>query len=468
MSKIQAIRYKSFLDVLETEVVRQIHADTLLVLDRAGVNMPHKKVLAALSQAGARVSGTRVFIGEEVLNRALSLCPPCYTLGARDATQALHIDGRTGYLTLDGSGLSVMDPDKGVIRPSTLDDLREATRVADALPQIAFMWPVVAARDCPERVQPLWELYAQIENTTKHIQAMTAVTGLTARGSVEIARAVAGGTDQLRHNPVISSFLCSTSPLSYAYDALDALLVYAEAGIPTGFMTMQIGCATAPSTLYGNLVLGNAEILAGITALQAIAPGTPTFYGSCATVMDLRTGAATCGGPEDFVLQSAACQMARFYHIPSNVGTFATGAKTGGWRCGAENALSGMASALAGADMMCGAGLLDGARVFSFEQLVRDCEIFEMIRRYVQGVDPDPEAALVICRVGTQGHFLAQKHTRQHMRGLWQPSLINRQSGSDNAREFADSIRKNHRALPLEEGLPEEIERIIRTYERQA
>ena len=189
------------------------------------------------------------------------------------------------------------------------------------------------------------------------------VTPRMAEGVVEIARVVGGGREALRRRPVISAFQCSLSPLAYEEGALEAAKIYAEAGIPCGFVVMPISCATAPATAGGLLVQSNAEVLAGIVAQQLLVPGAATFYGSCATAMDLRSGAAACGGPEDLLLQMASAQLARRYGVPSIIGTFATGAKVADWQAGLENGLSAMSSCLAGADLLCGAGLLFGARV---------------------------------------------------------------------------------------------------------
>ena len=65
-----------------------------------------------------------------------------------------------------------------------------------------------------------------------------------AKGVVEIARVVAGGAEELRRRPILSAFQCSLSPLSYEEGALEAARVYAEAGVPCGFVVMPISCAT--------------------------------------------------------------------------------------------------------------------------------------------------------------------------------------------------------------------------------
>ena len=360
--------------------------------------------------------------------------PAQYTLYARNPENDILLDGRYGYMGLDGSGTQILDLETGAARNSTKADLQKVARMADALPQISFLWPAISAQDCPARVQPLHELEVLLTQSSKHVQAMTAVDTLNARGTVEIAAAVAGSPEKLRARPIISNFQCSVSPLTYDRESLEAAFIFAQAGIPVGFLCMPIGCATAPATVAGIAALANAEVLAGITLLQLFYPSAPTFYGSSATMMELRSGGITSGGPEDFLLQAAACQLARFYGVPSSVGTFATGAKASNWHAGVENAISGAVSQFAGADMMCGAGLLYGARIFSFEQLLMDCEIYDLLRTVAQGfaVNEQTLALDTIHQTGPQNHFLTTKHTLAHMDKVWQPAVMDRISSWDD------------------------------------
>jgi len=125
---------------------------------------------------------------------------------------------------LDGIGIKIMDLDSGIIRPSTFADLERATRVADALPQISFLWPCLSAQDKPSKVQPLYELYAMLKNSGKHIQAMTAVTSMMAKGSVEMAAAVVGGREKLKIAPILSNFIRQLHKVRE--NILNTLIVY--------------------------------------------------------------------------------------------------------------------------------------------------------------------------------------------------------------------------------------------------
>lgn len=479
---IQSLPKALRLDILSPERLERVHGQTLRVLEDVGIGIPSRTMRLDLAAAGARVDheSAKVFFSPETVAEAMAEAPCEYRLAARLPKYDLTLDGRQGYLSVDGNAPEVLDWQTGERRPSTKEDLGRISRLADGLSEIGLLWQPVTARDVPREVQSLHELHAQLKNSGKHIQMMTAVTAEMAAGVVEIARVVAGGAAELRQRPVISAFQCSLSPLSYESGALEAARVYAEAGVPCGFVVMPISCATAPATAGGLLVQSNAEVLAGIVALQLLAPGAPTFYGSCATAMDLRTGAAACGGPEDLFLQMASAQLARRYGVPSAVGTFATGAKGADWQAGLENGLSGLASCLAGADLLCGAGLLFGARVFSPEEMVMDCEIFSLLRHMVSPatLEIDEDLFAIIDEIGPGGHYLGAAHTLSNMRRQWMPRLFDRTAWEEwvaadrpgpiaAATERMHSILENHEPPPLEEAMEMEILRIIDSHERR-
>ncbi|MCP5110333.1 MAG: hypothetical protein GY953_05815, partial [bacterium] len=302
-----------------------------------------------------------------------------------------------------------------------------------------------------------------------------------ARGVVEIARVVAGGSDELKKRPILSAFVCSLSPLTYESGALETAVVFAEAGVPCGFVAMPITCASAPATVQGTLVQSNAEVLAGLVALQTLVPGAATFYGSCATVMDLWSGAAACGGPEDLFYQMASAELAHHYGIPASVGTFATGAKSPDWQAGLENGLSGMASALAGAELMSGAGLLFGASIFSMEQMLLDTEAFGLLcHLFAAPAQTIDETFLTVMEnVGPGGQFLAERHTVDHMRKLWLPRFFDRRGWEEwdaaerpgprqAAREKLQTLLSTQEPPELlDEKMGEEIQRLILAFEQE-
>jgi len=459
---------------LTPDALAAVRDATLRVLAETGVVVGSPGIRAHLAEAGAHVDGDRVRFTGRFIDAAVALAPRGYLLAARDPACDLPLDGRHGYLSVDGSAAEILDPETDVRRASTAADLALVTRLADALPEIAFLWQGVEAGDVPAPVRPLHELRIQLTDSRKHVQLMTAVTPLAARGAVAMARAVAGGAEALRARPILSSFQVSLSPLQFEGDALDAALVYAEAGVPAGFMVMPIACATAPATPAGVLVQSNAEVLAGIAILETLVPGAPTFYGACSTTLDLRTALVACGGPEDLLFQAALAQLARSYGLPSSIGTFATGAKGADWQAGVENGLSGLVSLLAGAEMLSGAGLLHAARVFALDEMVLDAEIFGLLRHLADGIriSADDLAVEAIGEVGPGGNFLAEDHTLAHMRELWRPRLFDRGTWEGweaagrpgpraRARERVRALLAAHEVPALPDGVPAELDRVV-------
>jgi trimethylamine--corrinoid protein Co-methyltransferase len=272
---------------------------------------------------------------------------------------------------------------------------------------------------------------------------------------------------------------CTTSPLGQDGGSLEAALVAAEAGLPVGFMTMASCATTGPVTLAGNLAVGNAEVLAALALMQMAHPGSPVYYAAAQTASDLRTGAYTGGGPEDFLFGAATNVLADFYRVPLSMGAFATGAKEPDWQAAVDNSLSAFMAISTRADMLLGAGLLHGSRILSYEQLLMDCEIWSILEATFRGIAVTPEtlALDVIRAVGPGGNFLGQRHTRQHMRERWLPQLMDRRPYSaweekrDGARQWAGEkarqILQEVRPQPLDPALERELGRIIAALERE-
>lgn len=467
------------LTILSDKDVRSIHDATLQVLERVGVRFPSRRALEIWSAAGAEVDFERMVVRArgDLIESALKRCPPAYRLAARDPGQDLPLDGNHVYLATDGCGVEVMDLETGKRRTSRLQDVRDIARIADATDQIAFHWVPVSAQDAPAGTRGLHELKAIWENSTKHVQTESIYSTHEAQVAIEMAAMIAGGRQALRERPVLSIMQCTASPLGHDGGSVEAALLAAEAGIPTGFMTMAACLTTGPATLAGNLVVGNAEVIAGTALLQLAFPGAPVFYAAAQTASDLRTGAYTGGGPEDFLFGGATNALSEFYNIPLSMGSFATGAKEPNWQAGIENSLSTLMASLSMADMLLGVGFLHGSRVWSFAEMMLDCEIFNIVRKMLQGIAVNDEtlALEAIAAVGPAGNFLSQSHTRRHMRDIFVPEFMDRrpyaewEAKRDGAQDWALAkarrILSAHEPEPLETRLSQEFERMISSLE---
>ncbi len=482
--RIRTIPIRHRHDVLAPEEVELLHTRSLDILDRVGFTTSNHGLLQAMAEAGQRVDheARRIRLDPAFVEEALAHCPRTYTLGARDPALDLPLDGSAGYLSTDGCPADVIDLDSGERRPGTRRDLAAITRLADALPQIAFLWQSVSANDAPVPVRPIHETHVQLRNTTKHIQQMTAIDPLNARGVVEMARVVAGSDEALRARPIVSNFQCSISPLHWDDGPVECMRIFGEAGIPVGICAMPLAGASAPLSIGGMLAMANAEILSGIAILQTLAPGTPTMHISYASTIDLASGAMnTAWGTDEVFSAMANTQLARRYGIPYSVWVFAPGAKYPDWQAGVQAALSAMAMALSPGHLITGAGSLYDDVVYSLTELVLDAEIFEMVVRLAEGwrVDDEAIALETIEAVGPGGHFLGTPHTLANLRSFLRETVMDRSSweaweqagrpdAARRATERARSILAEHEPEPLPEDVARELDRIVAAYEREA
>jgi len=468
------------LAILTPAEVKKIHDATLWIIEKVGVKFPSKRALDIWSAHGAEVDRERKIVKAkgELIESALKNCPPAYSLAARDSNQDLALDGNHVFVGTDGCGVEVIDIQTGERRMSRLQDVVDIARIADATEEVAFHWVPVSAQDTPPQTRGLHEIKAIWGNSTKHVQTESIYNIHEALAAIEMASMIAGGKDALRKRPVLSLMQCTAPPLGHDGGSLEAALLAAEAGIPTGFMTMSACLTTGPATMAGTLAVGNAEVIAGTALLQLAFPGAPVFYAAAQTASDLRSGAYTGGGPEDFLFGAATNVLSDFYNIPLSMGSFATGAKEPNWQAGIENSLSTFMASIVMSDMLLGVGFLHGSRIWSFAEMMMDCEIFSIIEKMMHGIEVDDETLALdaIAAVGPSGHFLAQKHTRQHMRDLFIPQFMDRrpygewESKKDDARQWAlakaRKILAEHQPDPLDPKLTVEFEKIIKALEK--
>jgi trimethylamine--corrinoid protein Co-methyltransferase len=469
------------INILSGEDIKSIHDKTLEIIESVGVRFPSTHALELWEENGAIVDRESQVIkaSGDIIEGALNKAPSRYTLAARKSSQDLPLDGNHVYLGTDGCGVEVIDLNTGKRRRSKLNDVANIALVADYVDEIAFHWVAVSAQDFPPESRGLHELRAIWENSTKHVQTESVYSIDEAQAAVEMAAMIAGGKLELRQRPPLSIMQCTTSPLGHDGGSLDAALTVAEAGIPVGFMTMASCLTTGPATLAGTIAVGNAEVLSALALIQMAYPGTPVFYAAAQTASDPRTGVYTGGGPEDFLFGAATNVLADYYDIPLSMGAFATGAKEPNWQAGIDNSFSAFMASIVMSDMLLGVGLLHGSRIWSYEQMLMDCEIFDLVRKIMKGIKVDDEAFAMetIKSVGPGGNYLAQKHTLKHMHELWLPKYMDRRTYSvwennqDGAKEWANlealRILETHQPDPLDPNLSSELDKIIASVEHE-
>jgi len=457
--------------ILSDDQLEQLRSATLEILEEVGVNCPSRKALTIYAENGAQVDfeSQVVKLPPDVVLEAMSHAPRFYTMGARSEGHDLRLDGTAMYCATDGCGTETIDFATRKRRSSVKEDVAKMARVSDYLSSVGFYWPIVSAQDHPATA-PLHEMDASFRNTLKHVQTETVMDERMARYAVEMAQVIAGDDTTMRQRPPLSSLVCTIAPLAQDEGGMESALVFAEAGLPVGFMSMANTGSTAPATIAGTVVAADAEIVAAMVLIQMAYPGAPVYHSLMPGVMHPRTGAYLGTTWEAELFYPVGVELAHMWGVPTLAGIFGTDALTPGWQSAAESAACLLLCALCGAETGSGMGLLEGCTVLHPEELVLDTDIYHRVRIDAAGLDTSREGLSldVIKAVGPRGHFLSQRHTRDHMRRR-QFSDLTAQPGAtaryrdpvEVAREKVDWILENHQPEPLGEAQQSELKRIL-------
>lgn len=480
MVEIQPIQPRLRLNVLTTEQVAEIRTATLQVLETIGVHFPSERALDIFADHGAQVDDERqiVRLDSDLVLEAMSHAPRTYTLSGRAEGTDLTLDGTSSYFSTDGCGTETIDMETAEYRSSCKADVAMMAHVSDYLSSVSYYWPIVSAQDYGS-LAPLHELDASFNNTVKHIQSATIIGEKLAQFSLLMAEVIAGSSEKLRQRPPLSSLVCTIAPLGQDKQGIEGAMVYAAAGIPVGFMAMPNIGSTAPATMGGALVVGNAEVVSAMVLMQLVAPGAPVFHSLLASVMDPRSGEYIASMSEKYLCNAAAVQLAHDWGVPSLGGAYSVDcAAPASWQLGRDSVYTSLLTPLAGADMVEGLGLLKAATLLLPEQIIYDDEIYHTHRKLAEGIDTSTgKLALdVIEVVGPGGHFLGQKHTRHSIRDIWLPKLTRPDPAMDDqpppgirkrAKATFEGILANHQPEPLPKDLQDELRNIMAAAEEE-
>jgi trimethylamine--corrinoid protein Co-methyltransferase len=352
--------------------------------------------------------------------------------------------------------------------------------VADALSNIDIVGAMVQPAETPVQVRDI-HLYAELLKRTQKPVRSWVYNRTSARYILELLEVLTGGSAELRAFPLAEFGLEPISPLQLPYDALEAALEFARAGIPITLGPMPQAMATGPVTLAGDIAQGNAECLGTLAIIQAVAPGTPVIYYNAPHIMDPRTMSLVFGSPEQGLMGVAVAQLGNHYGLPVGVNVGFTDAKVPDAQAGLEKGTTLLLGALAGADIFGGMGIAGCDQGFSLPQLIIDDEIIDFVKRVMRGVRVDGETCAydVIERVGIGGMFLTDDHTltlwRDEFwipqlcdRNLWEPWRADgRKTMLDRAIDRQEKILGTHTLEWLDEDTQQEMDAIVAVAERE-
>ncbi|NDJ78689.1 MAG: trimethylamine methyltransferase [Chloroflexi bacterium] len=437
--------------------ITRIHDASLTVLERTGVEVTSAEALAIFQQAGAAIDPdrSRVFLPRGMVEDVLAQACHRFTLAGRDEAHDLDMGGERVYMGTGGAAISVLDLD-GTVRESRLTDIAEFARLVDCLHNIHFYQIPVVARDIPDHLHDINQVYAALSNTTKHIQ--TNLNSLSsARDVMALATMVAGSPAALAAHPFLSFVTCCVnSPLRYDPLPTALMIELVRNDLPVAISCAPITGMTAPMALAGSLVQINAEVLSGLVLANLVRPGARILAGYVPTVADHRQGGVAVGTPEFALMNAAAAQLAHFYDIPIYNSAGTADSKLPDVQAGYEKAMTSTIAALSGANFIHHtAGMLESLLCVASEQYVIDDDINGSVMRLVRGIEVDDQTLSVdvIDEVCNGGQFyLENSQTLELMRSeCFYPRITDRKPRIDWEAKGSLDMRERarHRACTI-------------------
>ena len=417
-------RVKTELRVLSPAEREQVHERTLHVLATKGMRVDTAQGRVILREAGAQVDEeTRgVLFPEELVERSIDMATKEFALGGRRADWSFALNAGGFSLCADGGSNVLLDRRTGERRDSTFEDWLEMTRVLDAIEDIGMYWCMIDGGLDWSTPAGMVEYLTHLFGTFgRHVQDSFD----TPRVMPWVTRAlevVFGSREEVRRRHPFSFLITPASPLIIEEHYTESWLASRGYDIPVAVMPMPLMGATAPGSRIATLVQANCEVLGTLCLVQAADPGVPFIYAPVVASMDPRSGHYSGGAMEHYVLGAAATEMARHYGFPVLASGCGTDHFVPSLQAAYEKALSALLVTLSWPDLLVGPGMLGGASVMSFEQLVMDVEVFRAARAAHEGITVSDESWLdeAVAHVDFGGSFLFEKSTKENVRrGEW-------------------------------------------------
>ncbi len=454
--------------------MKHIHETVMRIYEEVGIQICTKRGFDLFKDRGARVSEEKqvVYISPAMFEDLRDLAPSEVVLYGREEKNNIFVGGKRVHFGSGGTALNILDLEAGEKRPSTLQDVRDVSKLLDKLENVHFQVIPVYPNDLPVEKVDVNRFFAALQNTTKHVMGGTYTLEGT-KNVIRMGEILAGSAEKLRREPFLSLITCVMSPLKIDDTYGEFLMTVAEAGIPLAIPAEPIAGATSPVTIAGTVTNLCCETMGGILLAQLVNPGTPCLFGSVGTGADLRTMGYVSGSVEEGLINAASAQMAQFYGLPFYATAGQSDAKCVDTQAGWEGAITNLLVGMAGANFIHDAmGLLEFCMTASYEKYVIDNEIVGEVMRVLQGIEVNPKtlAFEVTRRIGPGGHFVSNEHTCENMRSEhFIPSVADRNDREtwiemgrkdtfQRAHETALEILKTHSPQPLDPGK----EKIIR------
>jgi len=464
------------MSIFSEDEVESIHEASLKVLSDTGIDVQSPRAVEILKREGAMIDsdGRRVRFDPDFIMEKIATTPSEFTLYGRHKERHVHVGGRSVINTMVSSAPNVSDLDRGRIL-GNFEDYSSLIKLGESLNTVHALggYPVEPC-DIDVRVRHLHAVSAAVRLSTKPLFGY-AIGSERMLDAIEIVR-IGRGIDEetLLREPSITTVVNANSPLVYDKALLEGAIEMAERNQPVIYTPFTLAGAMAPITVAGALVQQNAEALAGLAFHQCVKPGAPAIYGSFTSNVDMKSGSPAFGTPEYTQATIASGQLARKYKIPLRASN-ANASNAPDEQSVYESQMSLWACILGQVNFILhGHGWLEGGLCASYEKVILDAEMSQMIEAFLEPakVNKDTLGVETIAEVGPASHFFAaaqtmERYETEHYRPMlsdWRNFESWRDAGSITTTQRANKIWKQLLVDYKEPKLGPEVEEELSSY----
>jgi len=443
---------------LSDEQIEKIHAASLEILERIGVQLDLQEAVDILKKAGAKMTEDGlVHVPSKIVEKALMTAPKEVTLHNRHGKPVMPLGGNRCFFGPGSDCLNIIDHRSGERRKPLMQDVVEGVRLCDALTNIDFVMSMVLPSDVDQTMADIYQMEAMLSQTIKPILFVSyEVKGLI--HAVEMAEAVVGGETPLREKPIFTCYINVVSGAMHNEEGLRKLLYLSGKGLPTLYIPGSNAGVTSPMTMAGAVALDMAGGLLGLTLTQLNREGAPFIVSAMdPAALDMRTLVSPYAYPERGIIRS----ISQHYGLPTLSLAGGTDAKLPDQQASAEAALTMLADVLLGGNIIHDLGYLESGLTYSFAQLAICDQIVDWIKGFLRNIEVSDETLALdeIAAIGPGGNYLTAKHTKNHFRETWYPGLFERGI-------YSDWVKKGSKSLI--ERASERVEKILTEHQSEA
>ncbi len=402
------------MNVFSDDQITDMHNSSLRILEELGMRVLLREARKRFKLGGARVdeASQMVYIGRDMVADAISSAPKSIycQAGARDRDIVLEL----GSLVFQpGAGAPhATDLERGR-RPGSGKDYHELVQLTHHFDVFQMLPPLVEPQDVPTNIRHYFTMEAQLTLSDKFPFIFSRGTPQVLE-SFEMLRDFRGLSEEaFLAVPHCYTIINTNSPRTLDIPMARGLIDFALIGqlsIVTPFTRMG---AMAPITVAGAITLSHAEALAAIVLTQLCRPGAPVCYGTFTTNVDMKSGAPAFGTPTHFQASLAAGQLARLIGLPWRSAA-GSASNLNDVQAANENQFGLWGCLMAGATVIIHTGgWLEGGLTVSYEKLVTDAEVLNMVAELCAGAiaGEDEIGFEAIKEVAPSGHFFATTQT---------------------------------------------------------